>query len=78
MFYTVYKITNLINGKFYIGKHQTKDLHDDYMGSGHLIKKAIRKYGKENFIKEYLGVYNTEKEMNIAEKIYVICDIEIS
>lgn len=33
-YYTIYKTTNLINGKIYIGKHQTKDPYDSYLGSG--------------------------------------------
>ena len=37
MFYTIYKITNKINGKIYIGKHQTKDPYDLYYGSGKAI-----------------------------------------
>ena len=68
MFYTVYKITNHINNKIYIGKHRTKDLNDKYMGSGKAIYLAIKKYGKENFTKEILFVYDNEQEMNIKEK----------
>lgn len=51
----IYKITNLINNKIYIGL-STKLVGEstDYYGSGKLIKEAIQKYGKENFIKEIL------------------------
>jgi len=71
-------ITNLINGKFYVGKHMTEDLNDGYMGSGKLLNRAIRKYGTENFRKDILEVYSTNHEMNLAEKILVVIDPEVS
>lgn len=58
--YYVYKITNIINGKFYIGKrkHLNPEL-DKYMGSGKLIRLAIAKYGVDNFHKEILQTFDT-------------------
>jgi len=67
VFYTIYKITNLLNNKIYIGKHQTKDLNDGYMGSGKHLKHATMKYGTENFIKQILFVFDNENEMNAKE-----------
>ena len=52
MFY-IYKTTNLSNGKQYIGSHDG-DPFDSYIGSGKLIIKAIKKYGRGNFIREIL------------------------
>lgn len=54
MIYTVYKIENLINNKYYIGVHKTTNPNDDYFGSGKNIVAAINKYGKENFKKTIL------------------------
>lgn len=48
----IYKTTNLINGKWYIGKDSKNNSR--YLGNGILLRKAINKYGKDNFIKEIL------------------------
>ena len=63
MYYTVYKITNKINGHIYVGVHKTEDLNDEYMGSGTLIRLAIKAYGIENFEKEYLAIFDNPEEM---------------
>lgn len=68
MFYTIYQITNNVNGKIYIGMHQTKDLNDDYMGSGIKLRNAYKKYGIENFKKDILFILNSREEMIQKEK----------
>lgn len=67
MFYIVYKTTNQVNGKFYIGTHKTVDLNDNYMGSGKLLQKAIQKYGLNSFTKEILYVFDNAIEMYAKE-----------
>ena len=68
MYYVIYKTTNNINGKVYIGKHKTKDINDAYLGSGKLLHYAIKRYGIENFTKEIIHICDTEQDMNAKER----------
>jgi len=54
MHHYLYKTINLINSKYYIGVHSTNDLSDGYIGTGKLLRWAIKKYGKENFKNEVI------------------------
>lgn len=66
--YTVYKILNLITNEYYIGVHKTSNPNDSYMGSGILIRKAIKDFGLENFQKEILFSYEEKKDAYDKEK----------
>lgn len=68
MNYFVYKTTNIKNGKTYIGCHQTKNINDEYLGSGKLLKRSIEKYGRENFVREILFFCNDKTSMFKKEK----------
>lgn len=67
----VYKITNLVNGKIYIGKHSTDNLDDNYMGSGVILHQAYKKYGLGCFTKEVIDYYNNEEELNRGEIYWI-------
>lgn len=74
IYYTLYKITNLVNDKFYYGVHHIKslkkeDIHDSYMGSGTAIKHALKKYGRGNFKKEVLCIGGFDYIYDLEKKI---------
>lgn len=64
---------NLINGKKYIGqrKYRNNKTDDTYLGSGINIKRAIEKYGSENFKKTILEECENREELNDAERRYI-------
>lgn len=67
-FWVCYKTTNNINGNYYYGVHGASDIDCKYLGSGVLIRKAIEKYGKENFSINLLKFFNTAEEAYDFEK----------
>lgn len=60
--YTVYKTINTVTNEYYIGVHKTNNPNDGYYGSGIHIVRQIAKYGKEQFIKEILFIFETKEE----------------
>jgi len=65
----IYKTTNLINNKIYIGQ----DSHNNpkYLGSGTILVNAIKKYGKDKFKKEIIEECKTVDELNEREKYWI-------
>lgn len=71
MYGYVYKTTNLINGKIYIGQHKEGKFNSFYLGSGIKIKHAIKKYGKENFTVEIVEECEDLQSLNEKEKYWI-------
>lgn len=72
--YYIYRITNNIDHKTYIGQHKYHKsllVEDGYMGSGTILKKAQKKYGIENFTKEIITIAMSMSEANVLEKYYI-------
>ena len=65
----IYKTTNLITKKIYVGKSTQK--FGKYLGSGKILLQSIKKYGKENFIVEKLEDCKTNVELNEREKYWI-------
>jgi group I intron endonuclease len=76
MIHYVYETTNTVNNKIYVGVKSSKHFDDGYFGSGKHLKRAINKYGIENFNKRVLWVFGTaseayQKEAEIVNNAFV-------
>lgn len=65
----IYKTTNTVNGKIYVGKAENQK--QSYLGSGKILKLAIKKYGKNVFVKEILEYCKSRKELNNREIYWI-------
>lgn len=86
MIHIVYKTTNILNNKYYIGVHSTFNINDNYLGCGHWrgrklrinsnvpILNAFNKYGDINFKKEILFVFDTREEALLMEEQLINID----
>ena len=66
----IYKTTNLVNGKIYIGKSQN-DFNPSYIGSGSILKKAIKKYGRSNFNVEIIDECHDLVDLDFKEIYWI-------
>jgi hypothetical protein len=67
-YHFIYKTTNLLTNRYYIGMHSTDNLEDGYLGSGKRLRYSINKYGKENHKREILEFVNSRIKLIEREK----------
>jgi len=67
-FHFIYKTTNLLSGKYYIGMHSTDNLEDGYLGSGKRLRYSINKHGEENHEREILEFLDSREELKRREE----------
>lgn len=75
-YHVVYKTINLVNNKIYIGYHSTNNINDTYLGSGKWLRRAVEKYGPENFKREILHIFEDretalKKEAELVDQTFV-------
>ena len=62
----IYKTTNLLNGKLYIGQtvYIQNVINGKYKGSGTILWNAINKHGIENFKTEIISYANNKEDLD--------------
>jgi len=73
-YHYIYKTTNLLNDKYYIGMHSTSNLDDGYMGSGKRLRYSINKHGVTNHKIEILEFFDSREELVKREEEVVNLD----
>ena len=73
MYGYIYETTCIPTGKKYIGMHKWSQdtIHPNYVGSGQLLIKAIRKYGFNNFSCRLIESCNSLEELNEKEIYWI-------
>jgi hypothetical protein len=76
-FHFIYRTTNLINGRYYLGMHSTNRIDDGYLGSGKRLYYELNKYGRNNFKFEILEQF-TSREKLVQAEISLITEQDVS
>ena len=71
MYGYIYKTTNLLNGKIYIGQHKANLFDTTYYGSGKYLLNAIKHYGIKNFKCELIEWCETQSITNSKERYWI-------
>lgn len=67
----IYKTTNLINKKIYVGQHKSKKFDCRYFGSGRLLRTALQEFGEENFLVVFIEWQDTRQKLCEREKYWI-------
>jgi group I intron endonuclease len=74
-YHYIYKTTNILTEEYYLGRHSTNNIKDNYMGSGTRFKRNLKKYGKYNFKKEILYFAKNINDLIRLEKSIITTDM---
>jgi hypothetical protein len=73
MYGFVYISTNIVNGMQYIGQtYYRKRMDPFYFGSGKAIKRALKKNGRESFVRETIFEAFTKEDLDWAERYFIL------
>jgi hypothetical protein len=74
-YHFLYKTTCLLTGRFYYGMHSTSSLEDGYFGSGKVLHRSLKKYGKENHSFEIIQMFDSREDLVIGETLLITEDL---